>query len=278
MAATHGTNGALVVPPADNRIQSGSVNIPPAELPETAFPASFDPKQVAVEFTETLNRRLDGRDYHGIANLFAETGCWRDHLALSWDLRSLEGPAKIQKYLASHGENLQKIAIEDSKPYFAPGVSPLDAEGRSQCVAFAIGIVTKVGTGQGIVRLIYVDGQWKAFGVYTALQELTGFEEPCGPRRPMGHEHRGDNGTKNWQEARVSDANFEASEPAVLIIGTVPPPFPAAWQTGLTPPLNQAPGRAAWRRLRGSRCSTSRRSLSTGRPAWGTTGARGTAS
>lgn len=252
MAETNGAQGVSAVPPADDRIQSGSVNILPAELPETAFPASFDPKQVAVEFTETLNRCLDGRDYHGIANLFVETGCWRDHLALSWDLRSPEGPAKIQKYLASHGESLKKIAIDDSKPYFAPGVSPLDAEGRSQCVAFAIGIATKVGTGQGVVRLVYADGRWKAFSVYTALKELTGFEEPCGPRRPTGHEHRGDKGTKNWQEARASDANFEASEPAVLIIGTLPFSFLAAFRTELTPPLPpQAPGKAAWPRPRG---------------------------
>lgn len=220
MAATTGANGASAVPPADDRIQAGSVNILPAELPETAFPASFDPKQVAAEFTETLNRRLDARDYAGVADLFAATGCWRDHLALSWDLRSLEGPAKIQKYLASHGASLKSIAIDDSKPYFAPAVSPLDAEGRSQCVAFGITVATHVGTGRGVARLIYADGRWKAYGLYTALRELTGFEEPGGPRRPTGHEHRGDKGTKNWQEARVADANFEASEPAVLIIGT----------------------------------------------------------
>ena len=87
-------------------------------------------------------------------------------------------------------------------------------------------IATKVGNGQGVVRLIHADGQWKAYTLYTALMELTGFEEPRGPRRPTGHEHRGDKGTKNWQEARVSDANFEASEPAVLIIGTAPSPPP----------------------------------------------------
>lgn len=252
MTVKNGANGVSAVPPADDRIQSGSVNLLPAELPETAFPASFDPKQVAVEFTETLNRCLEGRDYVGIANLFAETGCWRDHLALSWDLRSLEGPAKIQKYLASHGEKLKEITIDDSKPYFAPGVSPLDAEGRSQCVAFAIRITTEVGTGQGVVRLIFEDGQWKAFGVYTALKELTGFEELCGPRRPTGHEHRGDKGTKNWQEARISDANFETSEPAVLIIGAAPSTPLTALLTGLTlPPSPQVPGKAAWPRPRG---------------------------
>ncbi|KAK6834586.1 hypothetical protein PG987_009280 [Apiospora arundinis] len=40
-----------------------------------------------------------------------------------------------------------------------------------------------------------------------------------GPNRPKGDENRGSRGAKNWREARAAQADFQESEPAVLILG-----------------------------------------------------------
>jgi hypothetical protein len=45
---------------------------------------------------------------------------------------------------------------------------------------------TNVGRGAGVVRLVCDEGTWKEYMMYTALQELKGFEESVGVRRVHG--------------------------------------------------------------------------------------------
>ncbi|KAK7966664.1 uncharacterized protein PG986_000941 [Apiospora aurea] len=218
-------NGTLKIPQS-NRFEPDSFNVVPAEFPRGGFPASVDADQIANEFTEHFNKYLESQDYQGLADLFVEDGHWRDHIGLSWDLRGLQGRDKIRKYLAANGKNLRQVTNDKSAPHFCPAIAPLDAYGKSKCIAFALKIVTGAGTGQGYVRLIPQDGSWKAYAVYTALRELNGFESPRGQNRPKGDENRGGRGANNWKEAREAQSSFQDSEPSVLIIG--------AGQGGLT--------------------------------------------
>lgn len=213
------SNGHLDAP-ADNRVETGSVNVLPEPLPTASLPAKFDVEKVAADFVESFLQYLNSKDYGGLASLFLENGYWRDHLCLSWDLRTLKGPGKISEYLASNGSRLTNIALDKSAPHRAPQVAQLDAYGKSKCVAFFISATTDVGSALGVVRLVHDGGAWKVLALYTGLQELKGFEEPRGRRRPKGAEHSGSRGMKNWQEKRISDTNFEDSEPQVLVIGT----------------------------------------------------------
>ena len=213
------TNGVAEGLPHDGRMESGSVNIPPAEFPAMAFPDSVDAKQVAKDLVKVFNERLSIGEYGAVAGLFSENGYWRDHLALSWDLRTLKGHSKIADFLVTNGGKLQSISLDDSTPCRVPSISQLDAHGKSKCILVFLKVDTDVGTGRGIARMIYENGAWKIIALYTALSELKGFEEPLGPRRPFGASHGGGREMKNWLEQRTSDANFEESEPAVLILG-----------------------------------------------------------
>ncbi|KAK7935700.1 FAD/NAD(P)-binding domain-containing protein [Apiospora marii] len=218
-------NGTLKIPPS-NRLEPNSFNVVPAEFPQGEFPASVEVDKIADEFIEHFNKYLGSQDHQALADLFVEDGHWRDHLGLSWDLRGLRGKDKIRKYLAANGKSLKQVSIDKSVSHFSPAVAPIDAFGKSKCIAFALKIVTEAGTGQGYVRLIPQDGGWKAFAVYTALRELNGFESPQGRNRPKGDENRGSHGSNNWKEARAAQSSFQESEPVVLIIG--------AGQGGLT--------------------------------------------
>ncbi|KAK8100867.1 FAD/NAD(P)-binding domain-containing protein [Apiospora kogelbergensis] len=217
MAAVQ-ANGFLDIP-ASSRIEPSSFNTVPAEFPQGELPASVNADQVATEFIEHFNTHLGNQDCRALTELFVEEGHWRDHLGLSWDLRGLRGKDQIRQYLVVHGKSLKQVSIDRSAPHFSPAIAPIDAYGDSKCIAFALKIVTEAGTGQGYVRLIPQNGQWKAFAVYTALRGLNGFESPRGAHRPKGDENRGGGGTKNWREARAAQASFDESEPAVLIIG-----------------------------------------------------------
>ena len=53
-----------------------------------------------------------------------------------------------------------------------------------------------------------------------SMRELKGHEDAVFGRRPQGVDHGGKPGRKNWQDRRAADADFEESEPVVLIVGT----------------------------------------------------------
>jgi hypothetical protein len=81
---------------------------------------------------------------------------------------------------------------------------------------------TEFGRGAGFLRLTPdAEGTWKAYVVYTSLQELKGFEEPLGPKRVYGtlDSMPGGPSKGNWFERRQRQVEFLDEEPQVLVIG-----------------------------------------------------------
>jgi hypothetical protein len=69
-------------------------------------------------------------------------------------------------------------------------------------------------TGRGVVRLIPGDGEWRAWTVLTAVEDLKGYERALGGRRPE-HPSRGadshvEDTRKNWREQRMAKVAFES--------------------------------------------------------------------
>ncbi|KAJ4513954.1 hypothetical protein HRR83_004881 [Exophiala dermatitidis] len=209
-----------------DRCEPGSVNIPVAKWPKTAQTTSVDANAVANKIVDTFNNALANGDTQAIADLFLDDGYWRDHLGVSWDLRTLKGPKKIAEFLADVGCPLQKIEIDRSSAYRSPQLGAFDGTGDVKGIQFFFNFTSKVGAGQGVARLAERDGQWKIFTLFTTLRELKGHEEAVGPRRSKGVEHGGKPDRKNWLERRRAEINFENKEPTVMILG--------AGQGGLT--------------------------------------------
>ncbi|EXJ89608.1 hypothetical protein A1O3_02675 [Capronia epimyces CBS 606.96] len=208
-----------------DRCEPGSVNIPVAKWPKTAETTSVDSDAVATKIVDAFNSALAKRDTKAIADLFLEDGYWRDHLSVSWDLRTLKGREKIAGFLAN-GCPLTKIEIDRSTAYRAPQLGAFDGTGDVKGIQFYFNFTSQVGTGQGVARLAERDGEWKIFTFFTTLRELKGHEEAVGPRRSKGVEHGGKPDRKNWLERRKAEIEFENKEPVVLILG--------AGQGGLT--------------------------------------------
>lgn len=207
------------------RPEYGSVNIQIADYPQSSKSDSVDANKVADDIVTKLNEALSKKDNSAAAKLFlAEKSYWRDHLALTWDFRTSKGSQNIKTLLDEAKVPLQKIEVDRSSAFRAPKFGPIDAWGDVNGIQFFINFETEVGRGEGVVNLAEEDGQWKAFTIYTSLQELKGHEEPVKHRRTKGVKHGGDPARKNWRERRESEK--EDIDPRVLIIG--------AGQGGLT--------------------------------------------
>lgn len=211
--------------PSHIRVVPGSVNVPVARFPAPSKDVTFDPERVASDLVDAFNLALGQRDFHKVADLFGDDGFWRDHLALSWQLRTVHGQEAIVKFLercseSREGMRLRKISVDRSSPVRAPKVCALDGEGEVQGIQFFFGAETAHGSGVGIARLALQNDTWKIFTFYTSLQELKGHEELLGHRRPKGAEHGGHPDRKNWAEKRLDSAAYtDGHEPTVVIIG-----------------------------------------------------------
>ncbi|KPM35819.1 hypothetical protein AK830_g10756 [Neonectria ditissima] len=219
--------------PSHMRSVPGSVNIKKAVFPRPPKATIGDPGAIATQVVENANRALDKQDPKALSALFTEDGFWRDHLALSWTFRTVQGRNGIEEFLqgfasSKSGLQLKSIAIDTSSAFRKPQMSFLDAEKESACLRVCFTLKTAVGTGEGVARLVEVGpDDWKIYTLYTALQELDGHEENIFDRRPRGVEHGGKPGRKNWADRRSSEMECEdGNEPLVLILG--------AGQAGLT--------------------------------------------
>lgn len=215
--------------PSHMRPVPGSVNIAAASFPLTSKPVkSVQPSEIAANFVNTINNALEKNDLLAISLLFLGEGFWRDHLALTWDFRTVQSPPRIYDFLKSaatsrDGFRLQSLQVDASNAVRAPKLAPVDADGEVPSVQFFVTIDTAIGTGLGLVRLVQDADQWKVFTLYTRLEELKGHEESIYARRPIGAEHGGKPGRLNWADKRAAEADYEdGSEPAVLVIGMQP--------------------------------------------------------
>jgi hypothetical protein len=213
--------------PTDNRTAFGSVNIPPVVFPQNVSAPSpdLDVGSTATTAVNALNEALKKGDYSAAAKLFVDQGYWRDHLALTWEFRTVQGTQGIVSLLqdsskSRDGFRLKEIKIDTSSAGRAPKVASLDGEGEVPGIEFFITFETAIGSGQGVARLVNDNGTWKFFSIYTALDEIEGHPEQLGDRRPKGVKHGQKRGPQNWAETRHQEITYQGeAQPAVIIIG-----------------------------------------------------------
>ncbi|KAI8631938.1 hypothetical protein F5Y19DRAFT_422591 [Xylariaceae sp. FL1651] len=206
--------------PSSQRVVPGSTNIPIAPWPATVNinEETVDAITDSAKIIDSFNQSLEKKDYKAIADLFVQDGYWRDHLGLTWDLRTAKGKDKIINLLQG-GHHLIKVDIDHTAPNHGPQVSNFRYDGSVRGIQFFTIVTTQFGSGRGVVRLVQDSGHWKIWTFYTSIDELRGHEEALGPNRTNGVQHGAQAGRKNWLERRQAESNFEDREPEVLIIG-----------------------------------------------------------
>ena len=149
--------------------------------------------------------------------LFLDTCYWRDAVALTWTLETIAGaPDDIGAALFPR---LADMKADNFKLEAAP--ETVVRVGREVIEAFFT-FETKAGFGRGIVRLAPDEsdaGKLKAWTFLTALEDLKGFEEKTGRRRPTGQSNSRDFRGPNWLDKRHEAETYADHDPVVLIVG-----------------------------------------------------------
>ncbi|BEJ15423.1 hypothetical protein CspHIS471_0500280 [Cutaneotrichosporon sp. HIS471] len=74
---------------------------------------------------------------------------------------------------------------------------------------------TSLGMCSGIARLVYAADMWRAYTIYTLLEEVHGYPQKAGRNRPRGRY----NDHEPHDERRAREADFKDKDPEVVIIG-----------------------------------------------------------
>lgn len=208
--------------PSSDRVEPGSFPLHLANFPILSLPNLVDADSVATTWVESFNKAISSAETADVPKLFLDESYWRDQLCLSWDFRCLQGNEKIFSLLneSKAGSRIKSLALDRTSELRSPTAIIFGSERQANTVQAFLTVNTDIGRGAGIVRLVQDQGLWKAFTLFTFLEELKGHEEVVGKKRPNGVEHGEHISRKNWLDRRNAEENYEDGlEPTVLILG-----------------------------------------------------------
>ena len=162
---------------------------------------------------------LTAVDRNAVESLFSAESYWRDVLALTWGLETTLGRKRIGDALCI---GAPAAGLSDLKVEIAPLPPRHVVRVGTETIEAFFTFSTNVGRGRGIVRLCAdesEDGQYKAWTLLTALEELTGFEERTGRKRPTGESHSRDFRGPNWLDQLNQTRAYADRDPAVIVVG-----------------------------------------------------------
>jgi cation diffusion facilitator CzcD-associated flavoprotein CzcO len=162
---------------------------------------------------------LSDCDEATLKSLFLAESYWRDVLALSWNLQTLNGADAILRDLPAAARHAAPKNFQIDPHRAAP--RRVTRAGTS-CIEAIFKFETAVGRGYGILRLVpdAADGNRpKAWTLLTALEELKGFEEEQGATRPRGQAYSRDFRGPNWLDQRKAAIAYADRDPTVLVVG-----------------------------------------------------------
>ncbi|TLU73216.1 flavin-containing monooxygenase [Lichenicoccus roseus] len=165
------------------------------------------PSRAAADWLRQFDHALRTNDGAQAARLFEPAGFWRDLIAFTWNIKTLEGRDEITAMLDTTLPHIKPHDWRMSEP-------ATEADG---VVTAWFDFETAVARGKGLLRLR--DGL--CWTLLTTADELKGHEEKRGATRPLGAAHGVAPGRQSWRDRREAEAASlgVTTQPYVLIVG-----------------------------------------------------------
>jgi hypothetical protein len=165
-----------------------------------------------------FERALAHADETALARLFKAESYWRDVLALTWRIRTVNGAEAIVPELKAGAARCRPARFTIDPNRTAPrrvsraGTATIEAIFKFE---------TAEGSGSGVLRLDpdSAGGTPQAWTLLTALDAIKGHEEKPGRLRSGGKAYSRDFHGPNWLDVRTETAAFRDRDPDVLVIG-----------------------------------------------------------
>ncbi|RWD65026.1 MAG: NAD(P)/FAD-dependent oxidoreductase [Mesorhizobium sp.] len=167
------------------------------------------PTTKAQALLDKFGKALEAGDIDTAVNCFQADCYWRDLVAFTWNLKTMEGRDQIRDML--------QATLSNTKPTGWMVAEGEEATEDSGIITAWITFETSVARGFGLVRF---KGEM-IWTLLTTIAELKGHEEKAGFTRPLGAKHGHGKGRKTWREERDDEIAElgHSRQPYVIIIG-----------------------------------------------------------
>jgi phosphoglycerate dehydrogenase-like enzyme len=172
---------------------------------------------IAANWLAQFEKALAEPDDVLLKTLFHPESHWRDVLALTWHIKTVNGLEVILRELKAHVGRANPTGFRIDPRRTAPR---LVTRAGTNAIEAIFRFETAEGHGCGVLRLTpdANDGSAvKAWTLLTALEELRGFEEQVG--RSGGKSYPRDFRGPNWLDLRKAVAEYAGRDPVVLVVG-----------------------------------------------------------
>jgi hypothetical protein len=154
---------------------------------------------------------LAARNIDRVVEQFAVDSFWRDLVAFTWNIKTVEGRDGIADMLTA------RLADADPSGFRTREAPTEEFDGDEVVTSAFIEFETAIGRGVGHLRL---RGE-QAWTLLTALQELKGHEERKGPKRVLGAVHGSEPDSRSWAEKKHDEERSlgYTEQPSVVVVG-----------------------------------------------------------
>ena len=155
-----------------------------------------------------FEKALSASDVDAVVALFGKDCYWRDLVAFTWNIKTLEGRPAIAEML--------RARLADVRPSHWAIKGEATEDGRRHRGLAHL----RNGAGRAATAIIRLKGD-KCWTLLTSLTELKGFEEKRGAAREMGVQHGVVRDRETWAERKArEEAELGVSrQPYCLIVG-----------------------------------------------------------
>ncbi|AZO74738.1 MAG: NAD(P)/FAD-dependent oxidoreductase [Mesorhizobium sp.] len=167
------------------------------------------PTTKAQALLDKFGKALEAGDIDTAVNCFQADCYWRDLVAFTWNLKTMEGRDQIRDML--------QATLSNTKPTGWTVAEGEEATEDGGIITAWITFETSVARGFGLVRF---KGEM-IWTLLTTIAELKGHEEKAGFTRPLGAKHGHGKGRKTWREERDDEIAElgHSRQPYVVIVG-----------------------------------------------------------
>ena len=199
------------------------------------MPIALDPtlSDAVTRWLTAFEHALAAADGTALAALFAPDAHWRDLLALTWNITTISGLQPVVSALLQHSAGTAAGCVESpaAHPAARPTGLAIDLQrtpprrvmrAGAPCIEAFFQFETGHLRAQGLLRLhpeAAASGGHQAWTLLTAADEIKGFEEITGSRRPHGESYSREFQGPNWLDKRRAAVAYADHDPEVLVVG-----------------------------------------------------------
>ena len=166
-----------------------------------------------------FERALAESDETRLKALFHAESYWRDLLALTWGIVTVEGSDAIVRELKMHAARERPSGFKTNSKRTPPRqVTRVGTDAVEAIFKFE----TRQGRGSGVLRLTADANDpntVKAWTLHTSLDEIKGHEERLGRMQAGDKAYSRDFRGPNWLDQRKAAAEYADRDPTVLVVG-----------------------------------------------------------